>query len=198
MFCVLPPVILGSLGLMIFAHFRRRARIARKQLQGSTYFNEPEKEMSQTQNSLPLTSSAPLIHRPAPIHFFNSSSTNNTPLSPLIPAATFHNSLDATSAFRGALSTGEFDDNSVEPSDSLQSPFDTHSFLFSSLDSHRPEREVSAGPPLSSTSGQLSPLHRDMAGFQKTLEADHKRDISDQSQSTISNPIDDPPPKYIG
>ena len=187
-------------------------------------------EMSQTQNGPPLTSSAPLVHRPEPLHFFNVSSTNNnnntSSFSPLLPAATF---LDPTSSSRRPLSFSEFDSNSDDPSDPLQSPFDTPP-LFSSLDSHRPERAVSAarpasssisgqpspfdssvdtphlqkvvssGPPSSSTSGQLSPLHRDMVGFQKTLEADHKRDISDQSQSStiISSAIGDPPPKYIG
>ena len=212
---------------MTIAHFRRRARIARKQPRGSSYFKEPTTEMSQTRNGPPLTSSAPLVHRPAPMHFFNGSSTNNTSSSPLLPAATFHESLDAASPFRRPLSTSEFDGNSDVPSDTLHSPFDTHPVLSSSLDSSRLERAVSArpssssvsgqflpydlsldipilqradpaGPALSSTSGQLSPLHRDMAGFQKTLEANHKRDISDQSQTIISDPIGDPPPKYIG
>ena len=224
MFC--PPVILASLCLMTIAHFRRRARIARKQPRGSSYFTEPTTEMSQTRNGPPLTSSAPLVHRPAPMHFFNGSSTNNTSSSPLLPAATFHGSLDAIGPFRRPLSTSEFDGNSDVPSDTSQSPFDTHPVLSSSLDSSRLERAVSArpsssisgqflphdlsldtfllqradpaGPALSSTSGQLSPLHRDMAGFQKTLEADHKRDISDQSQTIISDPISDPPPKYTG
>lgn len=190
-----PPVILSSLCLMTVAHFRRRARKARKQPRGSNFFNEPETEMSQTQNGLPLTSSAPLVHRPEPLHFFNSpsSSMNNTTLSPLIPAATF---LDATlSSSRRPLSTIESDRNSEEqPSDPLQSPFDTHDL---SLDTPLLERAVSAGPALPSTSSQLSPLHRDMVGFQKSLEANHKRDISDQSQSSTSL-IGDPPPKYIG
>lgn len=212
-------MILASLGLMTVAHFRRRARIARKRPRGSSYFKEPTTEMSQTRNGPPLTSSAPLVHRPEPLHFFNGSSTNNTSsLSPLLPAAAFHESLDATSR---PLSIGEFDGNSDAPSDPSQSPFDTQPFLSSSLDSSRLERAVLArptsssisgqfspydlsldtpllqravsGPALSSTSDQLSPLHRDMVGFQKTLEADHKRDIS---QST-SDPIIDPPPKYI-
>ena len=199
MFC--PKVILSSLALMTVAHFRRRARKARKQPRGSDFFNEPETEisqteMSQTQNGPPLTSSAPLVHRPEPLHFFDSSSTNNTTFSSplMLPAATF---LDATSSSRRPLSTGEFDGNSDEqPSDPLQSPFDT---LELSLDTPLLERAVSAGPALPSTSSELSPLHRDMVGFQKTLEADHKRDISDQSQSTIiTNPIGDPPPKYVG
>jgi hypothetical protein len=180
---------------MIVAHFRRRARKARKQPRGSDFFNEPETEMSQTQNGLPLTSLAPLVHRPEPLHFFNISSTNNnTSSSPIMPTATF---LDAAGSSRRPLSTGESDGNSDEPSDSLQSPFDTRDL---SLDTPLLlQRAVSAGPALSSTSSQLSPLHRDMVGFQKTLEADHKRDISDQSQSiTISDPIGDPPPKYIG
>jgi hypothetical protein len=172
---------------MTVAYFRRRARKARKQPRGSDFFNEPETEMSQTQNSLPLTSSAPLVHRPAPLHFFNSPSTNNTSsLPPLMPAATF---FDATSSSRRPLSTSEFNGNSDEPSDSLRSPFDNHDLL---LDT--PLLPVSAGPASSSTSDQFSNLHREMVGFQKTLEADHKRDISDQNQSTI---IDDPPPKYI-
>ena len=182
---------------MTVAHFRKRARKARKQPRGSDYFNKPETEMSQTQNGLPLTSSAPLIHRPAPLHFFNGSSTSNNSLSPLMPAATF---LDATSSSRRPLSTSEFDGNSDEPSDLLQSPFDTQDL---SLGTPLLQRAVSAGPTLSSTSRQFSSLHRDMAGFQKslvTVEADHKRDISsDQSQSTIiSNSVSDPPPKYIG
>ena len=186
---------------MTVAHFRRRARKARKQPRGSDFFNEPETEisqteMSQTQNGPPLTSSAPLVHRPEPLHFFDSSSTNNTTFSSplMLPAATF---LDATSSSRRPLSTGEFDGNSDEqPSDPLQSPFDT---LELSLDTPLLERAVSAGPALPSTSSELSPLHRDMVGFQKTLEADHKRNISDQSQSTIiTNPIGDPPPKYVG
>ena len=178
---------------MTVAHFRRRARKARQQPRGSDFFNEPETEMSQTQNGFPLTSSAPLVHRPEPLHFFNSSSMNNTSLSPLMPAATF---LDATSSSRRPLSTIEFNGNSDEPSDPIQSPFDTHDL---SLDTPLLQRAVSARPALSSTSGELSPLHRDMVGFQKTLEADHKRDISDQRQSTIiNNPTGDPPPRYIG
>ena len=221
MFCQSPPVILTSLGLMTVAHFRRRARKARKQPRGSSYFSEPESvipktEMSQTQNSPPLTSSAPLVHRPEPLHFLNSSSTSNTTsLSALMPELTF---LDTTTSNRRPLSTSEFDGNFDEPpSDPLPSPFETHDL---SLDTPRPERAVSVGhassstsnqlspfdlsldttgPPLSSTSGQLSSLHRDMVGFQKTLEADHKADIADQSQSTIiSDPIVDPPPEYIG
>ena len=195
MFVFCPKVIVSGLALMTVAHFRRRARKARKQPRGSEFFNEPETEMSQTQNGLPLTSSAPLIHRPEPLHFFNSSSSNNTSsLSPLVPAATF---LDAISSSRRPLSTSEFDGNSDEqPSDPLQSPFETHDL---SLDTPLLRRAVSAGPSLPFTFSQLSPLHCDMAGFQKSLEADHKRDFSDQSQSNIiSNPIGDPPPKYIG
>ena len=185
-------MILASLGLMTVAHFRRRARKARKQPRGSDYFNEPETEMSQTQNGPPLTSSAPLVHRPEPLHFFNSPSMyNTTSSSPLMPAATF---FDATSSSRRPLSAGEFDGNSEEqPSDPLPSPFDTHDL---SLDTPLLERAVSTGTALPSTSSELSPLHRDMVGFQKTLEADHKRNISDRSQS--STPIGDPPPKYIG
>ena len=177
---------------MAVAHFRRRVRKARKQPRGSTFFNEPVTEMSQTQNGQPLTSSAPLVHRPEPLHFLNSSSPNNITSSPhMLPAATF---LDATSL--RPLSTSEFDGNSDEqPSDRLQSPFDVHDL---SLDTPLLERAVSEGPALPSISSQLSPLHRDMTGFQKTLEADHKRDISDQSQPTISNLVGDPPPKYIG
>ena len=185
-------MILGSLALMTVAHFRRRARKARKKPRGSDFFNEPETEMSQTQNGLPLTSSAPLVHRPEPLHFLNRPSTNNTSsLSPLMPAATF---LDAASSSRRPLSFGEFGSNSDEPSDSIQSPFDTHDLL---LDTPLLQRCVSARPALSSNSSQLSPLHRDMAGFQKTLETDHKRDNFDQS-TFISNPIGDPPPKYVG
>lgn len=173
---------------MTVAHFRRRARRARKQPRGSDFFNEPETEMSQTQNGPPLTSSAPLVNRPAPLHFFNSS-PNASSLPPLIPEATF---LDATSSSLRPLSTSEFDGNSDEPSDSLRSTFDNADL---SLDTPLLQRAVLAGPASASTSNQLSNLHRDMVGFQKTLEADHKRDISDPSQSTI---VGDPPPKYSG
>ena len=183
---------------MAVAYFRRRARKARKQPRGSIFFNEPETEMSQTQNGRPLTSSAPLIHRPEPLHFFNSSSSstnNTTSLLPLYPAAAF---LDATlSSSHPPLSAREFDGNTDEqPIDPLPSPFETHDL---SVETPHLENAVSAGPASPSTSSQLSPLHRDMAGFQKTLEADLNRDISDQSQSSpISNPIGDPPPIYIG
>jgi hypothetical protein len=181
-------VILAGLGLMTIAHFRRRARIARKQPQGSPFFNESVTEMSQTRNGPPLTSSAPLIRRPAPLHFFNDSSTNNSSLLPLLPAATLSDSLDAASSLDRSLSTCEFNSNPDAPVPSISghsSPFDS---------SLLQQRAVPS--TFSSTSDQLSPLHRDMAGFQKTLEADLKGDINEQSHPAVIN--DDPPPKYIG
>lgn len=176
------PVILAGLGLMSFAYFRRRARFARKQPRGS--FFEPIIEMSQTQNGPPLTSFAPLIHNPEPVRFFDASSRNDTvsSLSPLIPANDSH---DPTS--HPPLPTSEPVDNSQAPSNSLKSPFEAQPFLLPDI--RRPESAVPA-----SASGQLSPLHRDMTGFQKTLEADYRTDMSNQDHSTDKS---DPPPEYI-
>jgi hypothetical protein len=109
-------------------------------------------------------------------------------LSPLIPATDLH---DATSSYR-LLSTSELDNDFDVPSDQLQSLYRAHPFLsfdIPQLDVPQPERAVSAGPASSLTSERLSPLHRDMAGLQKALEADHNRDSPDPP---------DPPPKYIG
>jgi len=184
---VLGSVVLAGLGLMSLAYCRRRARKARKQPQGSDYFAKPQTEMVQTRNGPPLTSSAPLVHRPEPIHFFNASSSNPSSLSPLIAT----NSHDATSSYR-PLSTSEPDNDFDVPSDQLQSLHGAQPFLSLDIpqpDVPQPERAVSAGPASSSTFEQLSPLHREMAGFQKALEADHKRDIPNEA---------DPPPEYIG
>ena len=173
---VFSPVILAGLGLLALAYYRGRAGKARKQ---PKCFSETQTEMSQTQNGPPLTSAAPLLYRPVPLHFFNASSRDYTPsLLPLIPA---DNSHDTTS--HPPLSTSEYDSNFDVPSDPLQCPYDTQPFL--SLDIARPEAKNAS----SSTSDQLLPLHHVMAGFQDGLEANHRSDTSDQS---------DPPPKYIG
>lgn len=179
---------------MTLAYYRRRVRRARNRPIGSVCFNEPQLEMIQTPNGPPLTSSAPLVHRPVPIHFFNTLSENNTAssLTPLIPT----DNLNDTTRHR-LLSTSADGDLDV-PSAPLRYPYGTQPTLSpgilrleSTVDSQpnilRLESAVTAGSASSSTSGQLSPLHREMEGFQKALEADHKREISDRS---------DPPPIY--
>lgn len=170
---------------MMLAHCRRRARKARKRPRTSTFINEfPQTEMSQTQNGPPLTSSAPLISRPVPMQFANADSSS---LSPLMRAATVRNSQDTTHSSRRQFTASEFEGGFDALNDPLPSPYDMQPL--SSL-ADPPPGSVLPRRVSSSTSGQLSPLHRGMTEFQKALEADHKEDISDQNQSS------DPPPKY--
>jgi len=174
------PAIFAALILMFLFNYRRRVREARKQPRGSVYLGSSpslQAQMSQTHNGPPLTSIAPLVYQPAPIHFFGTSSSNTTPLSSLPSTTTSRNFPDTSTSSRRHLLSA--------PADPLSSPYDMRPSL--SLD------VPSLGPASSSPSGQISPLHRDMAEFQKRLQSDHNRDVSDQKQCDS-----DSPPGYVG
>ena len=168
---------------MFLANYRRRVREARKRPRGSVYLGSSlQAEMSQTHNGPPLTSIAPLVYQPAPIHFIRTSSSNTTPLSSLPSTTTSRNLQNTTTSSRRHLLSTHSDRDSRAPADPLSSPHDMRPSL--SLDI------PSLGPASSSPSDQMSPLHRDMAEFQKGLESDHNRDVSDQKQY-------DSPPSYV-
>ena len=116
-------------------------------------------EMSQTHNGPPLTSIAPLVYQPAPIHFIRTSSSNTTPLSSLPSTTTSRNLPDTTTSSRRHLLSTESDRDSRAPADPLSSPYDMRPSLSLDVPSL-------PGPASSSPSGQMSPLHRDMAEFQ--------------------------------
>lgn len=180
---------------MILAKYLSRARKLRKKPRGySTCFPDhpPQTEMSQTQSG-PLIST-PLAYHPAPMQFLSASPSNNTysSLSPLFLASTFSHSQDTTSSSHRTLSTSCTDGGCHALSDPIPSANDMQPSL--SLVIPPPQRAVLAGSASLSTSGQLSPLHRDMVECQKMLEADQKGDISDQNRIIR----DDPPPKYVG